>query len=143
MNIDSIIEKMGEVRDMSRSLGIEYISTPDEDTCMARMTVDERNRQPFGYLSGGASLAMAENVAGVGSLALCPGKMAMGINVSGNHVKAVPEGEVVVAKARLVQKGNTLHVWHVEIFDSEGDVVSTAHVTNFIVGPKREEGDRE
>lgn len=138
MDVEIFRQKMKEISDLSRTLGIEYLSTPEEDTCMARMTVDERNRQPFGFLSGGASLAMAENLAGVGSLALCPDKMCMGINVSGNHVKAVPEGEVVIAKAKLVQKGNTLHVWHVEIFDSEGDVVSTAHVTNFIVGPKSE-----
>lgn len=137
MDVELFRQKMNEKSGLSSSLGIEYLSTPEEDTCMARMKVDERNRQPFGFLSGGASLAMAENLAGVGSLALCPDKMCMGINVSGNHVKAVPEGEVVVAKAKLVQKGNTLHVWHVDIFDSEGDVVSTANVTNFIVGPKR------
>lgn len=141
MDIERFRQKMKEISDLSRTLGIEYLSTPEEDTCMARMKVDERNRQPFGYLSGGASLAMAENLAGVGSLALCPDKMCMGINVSGNHVKAVPEGETVIAKAKLVQKGHTLHVWHVEIFDSEGDVVSTAHVTNFIVGPKNENRD--
>ena len=66
---------------------MEFISTPEDDTLKARMAVDDRNKQPFGFLAGGASLALAENLAGVGSMALCPGKMAMGINVHGNHVK--------------------------------------------------------
>ena len=56
---------------------------------MARMKVDERNRQPFGFLSGGASLALAENVAGVGSSALCADCACVGIEVSGSHVQAI------------------------------------------------------
>ena len=72
MNVDSINEIINSKPNMSTALGMEFISTPESDTCMARMKVDERNRQPFGFLSGGASLALAENVAGVGSSSLCP-----------------------------------------------------------------------
>ena len=105
---------------------------------MATMKVDERNRQPFGFLSGGASLALAENVAGVGSSSLCPGKICVGISVSGSHVKAVAEGDTVTAMAHLVQKGRKLHVWNVEITDSTGDIISVVHVTNYIISPKKE-----
>ena len=115
---------------------MEFISTPEDDTCMARMTVDERNKQPFGFLSGGATLALAENLAGVGSLALCPGKISVGINVSGNHVKAVREGDTVTAYGKLVQKGRVLHVWHIDIKDSAGDLVSTVQVTNYAITPR-------
>lgn len=100
---------------------------------MARMAVDERTRQPFGYLSGGASLALAENVAGVGSSALCPGCACVGIEVSGSHVKAVTEGETVTATARLQHRGKTLHVWNVELRDTSGDLISTVRVTNYII----------
>ncbi len=100
---------------LSRTLGMEFISTPEPDTLMAKMAVDDRNKQPFGFLSGGASLALAENLAGVGSMAACPGKMALGISVSGDHVKAMPYGGTVTAYGRLVHKGKTLHVWHIEI----------------------------
>lgn len=104
---------------------------------MARMQVDERNRQPFGFLSGGASLALAENVAGVGSTSLCPGKMCVGIEVSGSHVKAVAEGDTVTATARLQHQGSTLHVWQVDIRDSMGELISTVRVTNYIISPKK------
>ena len=96
--IKAIIERQPN---LSTALGMEFISTPEEDTCMARMKVDERNRQPFGFLSGGASLALAENVAGVGSSALCPGKICVGISVSGEHVKAVVEGDTVTVSPCL------------------------------------------
>ena len=126
MNIEHIKETIEKRPSLSSALGMEFISTPEDDTCMARMLVDERNRQPFGFLSGGASLALAENLAGVGSLALCPGKISVGINVSGSHVKAVIEGDTVTAFARL-------HQWLVEIRDSAGDLISTVQVTNYIV----------
>lgn len=103
---------------------------------MARMKVDERNRQPFGFLSGGASLALAENVAGVGSTALCPGCACVGIEVSGSHVKAVLEGDTVTAYARLTHRGTTLHVWNVDIKDTEGDIISSVRVTNYIIKKK-------
>ena len=70
MNVERIKELINEKPNLSTALGMEFISTPEDDTCMARMKVDERNRQPFGFLSGGASLALAENLAGVASSAL-------------------------------------------------------------------------
>jgi uncharacterized protein (TIGR00369 family) len=97
------------------------------------MRVDERNRQPFGFLSGGATLALAENVAGVGSSAMCPGCPCVGIEVSGSHVKAVAEGDVVTAYARLLHQGTTLHVWQVDIRDSSDDLISQVRVTNYVV----------
>lgn len=115
---------------------MEFISTPEGDTCMACMKVDERNRQPFGFLSGGASLALAENVAGVGSSALCPGCACVGIEVSGSHVKAVAEGDTVTAYARLLHKGTTLHVWNVDIKDTAGDLISNVRVTNYVIKQK-------
>lgn len=136
MNVDKIKEIIEKKPNLSTALGMEFISTPDDDMCMARMKVDERNRQPFGFLSGGASLALAENLAGVGSTALCPGKICVGISVSGDHVKAVEEGDTVTALAHLVSKGRKLHVWDVQISNSNGELISTVHVTNYIITPK-------
>ncbi|MBQ2524235.1 MAG: PaaI family thioesterase [Prevotella sp.] len=138
MDIEFIKEKIGRQPGLSNTLGMEFLSTPEPDTCMARMKVDERNRQPFGFLSGGASLALAENLAGVGSLALCPHKIGVGISVSGSHVKAVLEGDVVTATARLMHKGRTLHQWQVEIVNSAGELISTVQVTNYIISPTKQ-----
>ena len=140
MNVEKIKEMLRRHDGLSNTLGMEFISTPEPDTCKAVMKVDERNKQAFGFLSGGASLALAENLAGVGSIALCPGKICVGINVSGSHVKAVLEGDTVTAWGRLQFKGNTLHEWQIDITDSSGDLISTVHVTNYIMKsttPKR------
>ena len=137
MNVEEINALINAKPNLSTALGMEFISTPEHDTCMARMKVDERNRQPFGFLSGGASLALAENVAGVGSSALCKGCACVGIEVSGSHIKAVAEGDTVTAFARLLHKGRTLHVWNVEIRDTSGELISTVRVTNYIIKPKK------
>ena len=137
MNIDRINEIINAKPNLSTALGMEFISTPEDDTCIARMRVDERNRQPFGFLSGGASLALAENVAGVGSCALCPECACVGIEVSGSHVKAVAEGDTVTAHAQLLHKGMTLHVWNVDIRDTAGDLISNVRVTNYVVKSKK------
>lgn len=133
MNIDKIKEVLLKRDGLSNTLGMEFISTPDPDTCQARMKVDERNRQIFGFLSGGASLALAENLAGVGSLALCPNNTCVGINVSGSHVKAVLDGDTVTATAHILHKGKTLHQWHVDIRNGAGDLISSVEVTNFVM----------
>lgn len=136
MNVDKIKAIIDSKPNLSTALGMEFISTPEGDTCMARMKVDERNRQPFGFLSGGASLALAENVAGVGSSALCPGCACVGIEVSGSHVKAVVEGDTVTAYARMLHQGSTLHVWNVDIKDTADDLISNVRVTNYIIKQK-------
>lgn len=136
MDVEKIRQIIESMPNMSTALGMEFISTPEDDMCMARMKVDERNRQPFGYLSGGASLALAENVAGVGSSALCEGCACVGIEVSGSHVKAVVEGDTVTATARLLHQGSTLHVWNVDIRNTAGDLISNVRVTNYIIKQK-------
>ena len=138
MNIDAQLKLLSSQDGLSNTLAMEFISTPEPDTCMARMKVDKLNRQPFGFLSGGATLALAENLAGVGSMALCPDKISVGINVSGNHVRAVMEGDTVTAYAKLQHQGSRLHVWLVDVKDSNGDLVSTVHVTNYVITPRKD-----
>lgn len=133
MDLEKIKETRLHLDGLSNTLGMEFISTPEPDTCQAKMKVDEKNRQVFGFLSGGASLALAENLAGVGSMALCPDKICVGINVSGSHVKAVMEGDTVTATAHLRHRGKTLHQWHIDITNKAGELISSVEVTNFVM----------
>ena len=132
MDLEPVIRKQGSVPDISTRLGMAFHSTPEPDVCVATMRVDERTRQPFGVLSGGATVALAETLAGVGSLALCPGFIGMGISVSASHVKPALEGDTVTARARIVSRRRHLHVWHVDVTDGGGELVSTVQVTNFM-----------
>lgn len=73
--------------------------TDSQGTVRAEMEVKEKVCQPFGFLSGGASLALAETLAGYASLALCPeNTVPVGVQVSANHLNSAALGETVVAE---------------------------------------------
>ena len=117
---------------MAGHLGILFLPAAD-DTVRADMPVDHRTSQPFGMLNGGASLALAEIVAGHGSMSLCrEGEYACGMQVSGNHISAVPVGGKVIAIGKLIHRGNSSHIWNVDISTPEGRLVSTVRIVNFI-----------
>ena len=63
MNIEEQLNIIENQDGLSHTLGMQFISTPEPDTLIAKMAVDDRNKQPFGFLAGGASLALAENLA--------------------------------------------------------------------------------
>ena len=132
MNIDKEKDDITSMPTLATALGMRFYSTEDPDTCRAEMDVDSRTRQPFGVISGGATLALAETLAGIGSLAACSGKRCAGISVTGNHVKAVQEGDTVTAVARIIHRGHKIHVWNVDITNSSGELVSSVSVTNYI-----------
>ena len=132
MDLEKIKDLIGRKHNLADALGMSFVSTPDEDTCVAKMQVDSRTCQPMGLLSGGATLALAEYLAGVGSSALCPGRAVVGVNVSGSHVRSAFEGDTVTATAHIVHCGRTLHVWNVTVAGSDGKTISTVSVMNFI-----------
>lgn len=120
---------------MGEHLGIEFTSM-EEGKVTAIMPVDHRTCQPFGILNGGASLALAEIMAGHGSVPLCsPNEMPCGIQVSANHVGMVKveEGAYVKATGTLIHRGRTTHIWNIDITTPEGKLVSTARIVNQIV----------
>lgn len=137
MNIDIAKKQIENSQGLENNIGMEFFSTPEPDQCSARMHVDERNVQPFGYLSGGATLALAETLAGVGSVSLCPSCICMGMNIHANHVHAALKGETVIATAHIIHKGKQTHVWQVEVRNEKTDIlISSVSVTNFIINKK-------
>lgn len=115
------------------NLGIQYTYISAE-RIEATMPVDHRTRQPFGILHGGATLALAETVAGLGSLVICaPDEIAVGMQVSGNHVSSAHEGDSVRAVGTIIHKGRSSHVWNVDVFTSTGKLVSSVRVVNSVM----------
>lgn len=118
------------------NLGIQY-TYASEDRVEATMPVDQRTRQPFGILHGGATLALAETVAGLGSMILAqPDEMVVGMQVSGSHMSSAHEGDTVRAVGTIIHKGRSSHVWNVDVFTSTDKLVSSIRVVNSILKKK-------
>ena len=95
------------------------------------MPVDERTRQPFGILHGGASMVLAETLGSWASFLVvsdAPGARVAGIEVSGSHVLAVSSG-TVTGIARPVRLGRSLHFWRIDVHDQEGNLCCSAKLT--------------
>ena len=121
---------------LAQNIGIEILHT-EEGMIKASMPVDERTSRPCepkDILNGGASLALAETMAGYGSLAICSDtEMPVGIQISANHISMATIGQHVYAMGKLVHRGRTQHVWNIDITDEQGKLVSTARVVNLII----------
>lgn len=91
-----------------------------KDAASVRMPVNEKTRQPFGYLHGGASVALAEQTASIAATKhVDANEIAFGLEINANHIASVRDG-YVLATATPIHIGRTTHVWQVEI-RSEAD----------------------
>ena len=106
-------------RGLADRLGIEIIEM-SPTRVVATMPVDERTRQPFGILHGGASVALAETVASLGAVMNVDLEKAsaVGLEINANHLRAKRDG-VVRATATPFHVGRSTQVWDVRIVDEE------------------------
>ena len=124
------------VTGLPKTLGIEILElTPQR--VVATMPVDQRTRQPFGILHGGASVALAETVASFGAVGLIDRErfVAVGQEINANHLRPKLDG-VVTATAVPVHAGRTTQVWSIEIRDEAGKLVSISRCTMAVVEKK-------
>lgn len=122
---------------LHQSLGIEVIEI-GEGKVKATMPVDDRTRQPYGYLHGGASVALAETAASVGTAALIDleKEICFGLEINANHVRSKRDG-MVTATAETVHRGKTTMVWDIRINDEDGRLISISRCTVAIVQKKQ------
>lgn len=125
-------------RGLPDALGIE-VTELSPTRVVATMPVDDRTRQPFGILHGGASVALAETVASLGAFAnIDPAKFAaVGIEINANHLRAKKDG-AVTATAVPVHTGRTTHVWSIQVVDESGHQICVSRCTLAII-PRPEE----
>src|SRR5690242_1446549 len=123
-------------RGLADALGIEIVElTPKR--VVATMPVDERTRQPFGILHGGASVALAETVASLGAVLNVDleRSSAVGLEINANHLRAKRDG-VVRATGLPIHVGRSTQVWEVRIVDEEERPVCVSRCTLAVVPRK-------
>lgn len=120
---------------MMEALSIKFLPS-DDNVAMAEMPICEASKQYFGILHGGASLALAESLAGAASLHTIhhdENARICGLQVTGNHVSMSATEGKVIAKATGIHIGKTTHIWNVDIFGEDGKLISTERVTNMVI----------
>ena len=129
--IDKVNDSFQET--MMSVLGIE-ITDFDESYVSGKMPVDNRTKQPFGLLHGGASAAFAETLGSIGA-----GKhvdleeySVVGVELNSSHLKAVRTGWVF-GKATPIRVGRTMQVWGIDIKNQEDDLVCKSRLTLAVI----------
>ena len=93
----------------------------------------EGNRQSFGLLHGGASVAFAE---ALGSWAAVihagPGRTAVGVDINATHHRSARTG-LVTGVATAIRLGRTIASHEIVVTDEDGNRLCTARITNLIL----------
>jgi len=129
------IEKLNEVSgtNMNAHLGIRFSQITD-NTLEATMPVNEKTRQPYGILHGGASVALAETVGSVASSLVVDRErfMVVGMEINANHLKPVLAGKVR-ATASPLHLGKSSHVWDIKIYDENEQLTCVSRLTVAVI----------
>ncbi len=114
-------------------LGIVFTAV-GEDWLQATMPVDERTRQPYGLLHGGASVVLAETLgSSAGNLCVDPAsQVCVGVEINANHLRAARSG-TVTGTARALHVGRTTQVWEIRIDNEAGKPVCVSRLTLAVV----------
>ena len=114
---------------MGTHLGMKFTEI-GADYLKMSMPVDERTKQPYGLLHGGASCALAETVGSVASaLVIDTDKfICVGLEINANHIRGVRDG-LVFATATRLHIGASTHVWDIKIHDQNDKLVCVSRLT--------------
>src|SRR6476659_5740164 len=114
---------------MSDHLGMEWVDIGD-DFLRLRMPVNEKTKQPYGLLHGGASCVLAETAGSVASALVIDRKLykCVGIEINANHIRAVRKG-YVTGTCTPLHLGKSTHVWDIKMYDDENRLVCVSRLT--------------
>ena len=114
---------------MGTHLGMKWVEVGDDSLKMS-MPVNERTKQPYGLLHGGASCALAETIGSVASYyVLDPLKsICVGLEINANHIRSAKQG-VVTATATRLHLGSSTHIWDIKIYDGHIKLICVSRLT--------------
>jgi 1,4-dihydroxy-2-naphthoyl-CoA hydrolase len=122
---------MGE---LNEKLGVAFVEVSSE-RIVATMPV-EGNRQPYGLLHGGASIALAETLGScIAALNAPEGRQVVGVDMNATHHRAGTSG-TVTGTCEVVSAGRTLVSSQTTIRDEQGRLLCTARLTCLVLSPR-------
>ena len=122
--VEHLQASMGE---LNQKLGVVFLDASPERV-VATMPV-EGNRQPYGLLHGGASVALAESLGStIAALNCPPDRSAVGIEISATHHRSALSG-LVTGVTTPLNVGRTLVTSETVVRDEQDRRVCTVRLT--------------
>jgi 1,4-dihydroxy-2-naphthoyl-CoA hydrolase len=131
------IEKLNK-NTIAEALGMEHLEIGD-DYIIGRLPVDNRTKQPFGLLHGGASVVLAEGLGSFASVMVLDspntGRVPVGIEINANHIKSAKSGWVY-GKATPIHIGGKTHIWEIRITDEANNLICISRLTTMVINAR-------
>lgn len=130
------LEKLGSFG-LIGALGIE-ITQFDGEKVYGRMEVGELHLAPNGYLHGGAVVALADTLCGVGCQSLLPsgGTGFTTIELKTNFLSTATSG-MINGVARMIHGGRTTQIWDCQITSATTNkILAEFRCTQLVIYPK-------
>lgn len=122
---------------MAEFLEMNWVEIGD-DYLRLSMPVSNKNKQPYGFLHGGASCVLAETIGSVASALVIDREnfYCVGLEINANHLRSVTQG-VVTAKCLPLHLGKSTHVWDIRIYDEREKMFCVSRLTVAILPIKK------
>ena len=92
------------------------IDHQEDGLVVISMPVTDKVKQPFGYLHGGASIALGETAC------------SLGLEMNANHIHSAKDGRVI-ATAEIIHQGKSTHVWDIKIKNDKEQLITVMRGT--------------
>lgn len=95
-----------------------------------KMPVTDKVKQPFGYLHGGATMALGETACSIGAAHMVNTDkvIPVGLEMNTNHIRSAKQG-YVYAIAELIHGGRSTQVWNINLVDDQEQLISVMRGT--------------
>jgi uncharacterized protein (TIGR00369 family) len=124
LGLTSLLERCGAVVQHDAEHGVTL-----------RVPVGSSTVQPYGFLHGGVSAALAQAAALLATQwHAAPAATATCIELHANHLRPVRDG-VITLHVRPVRRGRTLAIWDCELLDAQLRTVSVARCSVAVSQP--------
>lgn len=96
-----------------------------------KMTVTEKQLQPFGIMHGGINAVLIETAASIGGnyQVKDTNKIAFGVDIQVNHLASAKKDDLLTITATPNHVGRTTQVWQGEIFNQDNRLISVGRCT--------------
>ena len=128
MDKEALVRDTGD-NELMKFLGVRIVEVTAEKVVLT-MEVTPKVHQYVGIMHGGISLYLSETAASIGAVAnadltkVTP----VGVEINGNHVRAVSKGILTVTSVPVFT-GRTMAVWQTEIRNEKDKLVCTSRCT--------------
>ena len=123
----------GSKNTMVENCGI-LITEIQNDALIGTMPADDRNKQPFGIVHGGANCVLAETLGSIATNMTCDPETThgVGLTINTNHIKAVRNG-LITGIAKRIHGGRTTQIWEINTYNDAKQLTSKTTLTMAIV----------